>query len=96
MTDLKAGSSPLSALDWRYQGLVLIDLLKIYLCFRQVAVKPAIRNPDISKTRRTMSRGNCTTCRLYGQVGRFPMSMSELAIMRLLDFAPRLEFHIST
>jgi hypothetical protein len=38
----------------------------------------------------------CPESRLYGQVGRFPMSVSELAIMRLLDFAPGLEFHIST
>jgi hypothetical protein len=33
MTDLKAGSSPLSALDWRYQGLALIDLLRSICVF---------------------------------------------------------------
>ena len=30
---------------------------QVDLCFGQVAVKPAIRNPGISKTRWTMSRG---------------------------------------
>jgi hypothetical protein len=40
----------------------------------EMDVKPAFRNPGISKTRRTMSRGNCTRWRLFGQVDKFRLA----------------------
>jgi hypothetical protein len=83
-------------LDWCKQADTFIDRFGSIL--RHVDVKPAIRNPGISKTRRTMSRGNCTTCRLFVQVESHPLEISYhrafLGIYFLIAFSLLHDAHL--